>query len=192
MADTLTDERHVDNAPVQHRAFFHAYEGFITQVFPIALANFVIALHSKFGGRSEDLSELDSDELADISAQCFCTAVRNQAGRQSPPDPLAWAREKYEQIQNDDEAVELDRSDMQERVIRNRLLLALKKRRMTQADLARVLRKSEAQVSRFLANPERSKLGTLIEYSEAIGVDLSDVVRDLGGAPGLECCDDKI
>lgn len=62
------------------------------------------------------------------------------------------------------------------RVARNKLLLALREKNITQAELAKMLGKSTASISRMLRNPEQCKIKTLKDVAAKIGVDLSDIL----------------
>ncbi len=76
--------------------------------------------------------------------------------------------------------VGVDQDALRARLLRNRLGVALKKQGMTQAALAKKLRKSQSQVSRIIRHPERTKLETLNRIANALKVDLSDILRNLG------------
>jgi ribosome-binding protein aMBF1 (putative translation factor) len=60
-------------------------------------------------------------------------------------------------------------------VARDRLLLALGRRRMSQADLARQLHKSPTSISRIFKAPHRSRVTTLQAIADALGVELRDL-----------------
>ena len=59
---------------------------------------------------------------------------------------------------------------------RDRLLAALARRNMTQADLARRLEKSPAAISRIFKAPHRSRLTTLQRIADALDVQLADLL----------------
>jgi len=73
------------------------------------------------------------------------------------------------------DAPTLTETQARARVARNRLMLALKQRNMTQADLARLVKKSPAVVSRILQNPEKCRVSTLRRIADALAIELGDV-----------------
>jgi DNA-binding phage protein len=104
--------------------------------------------------------------------------------RSDPDDELAsapeWVRAAYRRASKIKRVPGLDHEELRARLLRSRLGVALKAQGMTQAALAGKLRKSESQVSRILRNPERARLKTLTQVADAIGVDLSDILQNLG------------
>jgi transcriptional regulator with XRE-family HTH domain len=61
-------------------------------------------------------------------------------------------------------------------VIRNRLALALKCQQITEAELARRMKKPQSVISRFFRDPKRSRATTLQRIADALSVDISDIV----------------
>jgi len=61
-------------------------------------------------------------------------------------------------------------------MMRNKLVLELRSRGITQAELARKVGKAPAAISRILKHPERSRLTTLQQIAEAVDVDLSELL----------------
>ena len=62
-------------------------------------------------------------------------------------------------------------------VARDRLLMALHRRGMKQADLARQLGKSPTSISRIFKAPQRSRVTTLQDIAAALGVELADILE---------------
>jgi lambda repressor-like predicted transcriptional regulator len=59
---------------------------------------------------------------------------------------------------------------------RNRIVMELRARGMTQAELARQLKMKPSSISRILQAPERSRLSTLKKIATAIQVDLTELL----------------
>ena len=86
-----------------------------------------------------------------------------------------WVRSGFAQ-QKASDVENADVADIRANVARNKLVLALRERGMTQAELARALGKSPTVVSRILKAPNRSRVKTLQEIADALDVDLSDIL----------------
>ncbi len=95
----------------------------------------------------------------------------------SEPD---WVKEAYENAQEVTEGEEFNVREVRGRLIRDRLILALRKQRMTQADLARKLKKQPSQISRIFRDPTRCRLSTFEDIASALKVDLSDILKGFG------------
>ena len=91
-----------------------------------------------------------------------------------------WIREAHKRAKGVAKPIHTDPADRRARLIRDRLAIALRRREMTQSALAKRLGKSPSQISRIFKNPERSQLNTLAEIADALEIDLSDIIRDLG------------
>ena len=61
-------------------------------------------------------------------------------------------------------------------VARNKLVIALRDKGWTQAELARRMKKSPTVISRAFRNPERRQVKTLRQIATALGVDISDLL----------------
>jgi DNA-binding XRE family transcriptional regulator len=85
-----------------------------------------------------------------------------------------WVREAYARAK-EGAAEGLSDAGARAFVARDRLLQALARRHMTQADLARRLNKSPTSISRIFKAPQRSRLTTLQEIAGALGVELRDI-----------------
>ena len=117
--------------------------------------------------------------IAQLKSQGLLQAEDELAATQALASAPDWVRESYARAKANPTPIERDAEDVRAQLIRNRLVLALKRRGMTQADLARNLSKSPSQISRIFRNPQRSRLGTLKTIADAIKVDLSDLLQDL-------------
>jgi DNA-binding Xre family transcriptional regulator len=139
-----------------------------------------------FVAKLKDLKALR--ELGDIFAEAFAKYTvrvmeltskgRSTEDSSTTPGPTIpdWVAEEIEKVeQNPLSAVPGDA--IRAKVARDFLLRSLREKKMTQADLARKLRKKANSISRIFAQPERSRLETLWEIADAIGVDLSDILR---------------
>jgi DNA-binding Xre family transcriptional regulator len=95
--------------------------------------------------------------------------------RSAPP----WVREAYRRTNEHLKAGTLPASNesaIRANIIRNMLALALKKQNMTQAELARRMKKSQSVISRIFRDPTRSRLTTLQQIANALDVDISDIL----------------
>ena len=108
-------------------------------------------------------------EMEQVEAESVCDLS-------SAPD---WVRKAYEDRSSITEPLDIDPAEQRAQFIRDRLLIALKRQGMTQTALAERLGKHPSQISRIFANPDKSQLRTLADIAEALGVDLSDIVRDV-------------
>ncbi|MCB9865706.1 MAG: helix-turn-helix transcriptional regulator [Phycisphaerales bacterium] len=77
---------------------------------------------------------------------------------------------------NQPDAPSMSEAEARSRVAGNRLRAALERRKLSQADLARLLGKSPAFVSRVLQNPEKCRITTLRRFADALGADLADIL----------------
>jgi len=99
-------------------------------------------------------------------------ARSGEATTEQVPD---WVRQAYRRSM--EKGVETETADeVRPNAARNQLVLALRDRGMTQADLARKLGRSPTVISRIFRHPERSRLRTLREIAEALDLDLSDIL----------------
>jgi len=98
-----------------------------------------------------------------------------------------WVREAFARAKQGGQE-ELSDAGARAYIARDRLLLALHRRHMSQADLARQLHKSPTSISRIFKAPHRSRLATLQAIAGALGVELRDLfeppVRSRGRSPG--------
>jgi DNA-binding Xre family transcriptional regulator len=86
----------------------------------------------------------------------------------------AWVREAFARAKEGAQE-ELSDAGARSYIARDRLLLALRRRHMSQADLARQLHKSPTSISRIFKAPHRSRLTTLQAIADALDVELSDL-----------------
>lgn len=120
----------------------------------------VIARLNGYGPRTEDTP---ASEIALPSDEIFLETAP------------AWIKKAYKQSHRKNAEFEVD-EDVRPRIARNKLVLALRERGWTQAELARRMKKSPTAISRIFRNPERSRVDTLREVATALDVDLSDLL----------------
>ena len=89
-----------------------------------------------------------------------------------------WVRQAYERSRRPSRSRLTSEPQIRGRVIRNRLGVALKQQGMSQKDLAKRLGKSESHISRVFRDPQRCRIKTVQAIADALGVDLSDLLRD--------------
>ncbi len=85
-----------------------------------------------------------------------------------------WVQEAFARAKQGGQK-ELSDAGARAYIARDRLLLALRQRHMTQADLARQLHKSPTSISRIFKAPHRSRLTTLQAIAGALDVELRDL-----------------
>jgi len=122
----------------------------------------VLALAKAQGVSPRELAEFDPTLVTAPAAP----------GSQGPP---AWVQEAYKHAVAG-RARPIDEKAARIGLAHNKLVLAIRSRGLTQADIAKRLKKSPAAISRILKNPYRSRIKTISEIANAIGVDLSDVL----------------
>lgn len=125
----------------------------------------------------ELLSNRDWDEMGLERAEAGVDTGSDEDNLESAP---RWVRQAYERAKKVTEPTEqVDTRELRGRLIRNRLMLALKKQNLTQSALADRLGKSRSQISRILGNPERCQVRTLQAIADALDTSLSDIFRTL-------------
>lgn len=105
------------------------------------------------------------------------------AGAETAESALAtapdWVKKEYARTKKfikSAKNLKSDEAEFRAKVIRNSLVLALREQGITQAELAKRLKKSPAVISRIFRNPERSRLSSLQKIADALKVDLSDLM----------------
>lgn len=135
--------------------------------FAKALAVYTVEVLELLEDRGLRLSDFESNSPAPTDAE---------SQLRSAPKWVRAAYERAKKVTQRSDAVESEERSVQARIIRNRLMLALHRANITQADLANRLGKSASGVSRIFRNPERSRLRTLQAIAKALRVDLSDIL----------------
>jgi hypothetical protein len=100
------------------------------------------------------------------------------------PDPTAsletapqWLRDAYQQAKAAGPADRIASEELAPRVARDCILEAMREKGISQADLAKALGKSPASVCRILKSPDRSRVRTLRQIADAIGVDIGALLK---------------
>ncbi len=130
---------------------------------------------------AESFAIYTAEVIARLSGYDLRTNNRLSLGDVSPSQQVslesapAWVKEAYKRSRRKNAAFDVA-EDVRPRVARNKLVLALRERGWTQAELARRMKKSPTVISRIFRNPERSRVTTLQKVASALGVDLSDLL----------------
>jgi ribosome-binding protein aMBF1 (putative translation factor) len=85
-------------------------------------------------------------------------------------DAPPWVREAYEKAAAGRGPV-VDSLEAESILIRDRILVTLRRQGLSQVDLARRLGKAPSAISRVLKSPARSRIKTLHEIAAALGID---------------------
>jgi lambda repressor-like predicted transcriptional regulator len=100
------------------------------------------------------------------------------------PDPTAsletapqWLKDASERAKAADPADDVTTEELLPKVARDCILQAMHEKGISQAGLAKALGKSPASVCRILKSPDRSRLRTLRQIAEAIGVDIGSLLK---------------
>lgn len=134
--------------------------------------------------KSEQLgaAALAADPHESSEADAPSSESHEQSLASLPAEHRAAAEAAWAEIDEQDRNGELLRLTLDrytpEHVAANRLRSALKKRGITQAELARKLKVSPAAVSRILRDPERSAVKTLRRVAKALNVSVHDVIDE--------------
>lgn len=154
-------------------AMVAAFGGVFADLFARAFAAFTREL----------LSMAQRDELSVALAES--AKLRHATGAEALAEAPDWVKQAYERTKDITDGEEIDIGKVRGKLIRDRLLVALRKQGMTQGELARKLKKSPSQISRILRDPERCQVNTLRAIADALNTDLSDIFSGLG-PPGEE------
>ncbi len=87
----------------------------------------------------------------------------------------AWVRDAFARATKH-RAGGLSDQEARALVARDRLLHALAQRGLTQAELARRVKKTPASISRILRAPHRSRMSTLVQIADVLDVELADIL----------------
>ncbi|MCK4340232.1 MAG: helix-turn-helix transcriptional regulator [Phycisphaerae bacterium] len=129
-----------------------------------SFAAYVVELLALLGGAAEGDREAEApvEEAAPASADVLDDA----------PD---WVKEAYQESCRPDAQTD-DDATVRARVVRNKLLQALRKQGWSQAELARRMGVSATVISRIFRKPERCKITTLRKVSGKLKVHVSDLI----------------
>ena len=188
-ADVSTKHHGADSPTLsvqQLAGLLEVFGGMFARVFPAAVANFVAELVPSLEARGIKLADLKPEDLERLASRNLAELMPHGGGETGEANDLAsapeWIRQAYRQAKEATEYTEVSPAEIRAKLIRNRIVLALKKQGMTQGALAKQLGKSDSQMSRILAKPERIKLDTLAQIARAVGVEPPDILGDFGTA----------
>lgn len=132
------------------------------RIFADAFARYTVQVLSSAGAQAWSSSPADREPGLEPAADTIDDAPK-------------WVRQAYERAKRGD-TEPLPQEQARRRVARNKLVVAMRQRGMTQAELARRLGKSPTSVSRILRNPDRSRVETIRAIAEALDVDLTEIL----------------
>jgi DNA-binding XRE family transcriptional regulator len=166
-----------------------------------AMAAYTASLLRLLGRRGEGgtilLDEKDLESLNKEGASAMTSVLNRavEAAESTKEDSIdsapAWVQEAYARAKKENSPQE-PFEQVQRRVIGNRLILALRERGWSQAELARRVGKKPTAISRILKDPERSRLTTCVRSptpSRSTSPKWSDRAAGRPEAPALTRCE---
>jgi lambda repressor-like predicted transcriptional regulator len=88
----------------------------------------------------------------------------------------AWVQEAFTALNQSGGETPMGIEEARTKVARNQIMVAMRKKGLTQAALAKKMGKSPTVISRILKNPERSRVTTLQSIATQLDVDLSEIL----------------
>lgn len=128
-------------------------------LFSSAFAAFIDELAIRLNRRENGTAPAGPTPVQDASASI-----------ESAPD---WVKESLRLSRESNQGLEATEARSR---LRGRIVDQLRKRGLTQADLARLIRRDPASVSRTLRNLDRSRLETVAVIASALDIELDDLV----------------